>query len=448
MKSYQTKSLCPECKQLIDAEVFTKDNKVLMKKKCKKHGNFMCLLSSDAEYYENSLRFNKPGQRALHYETKVRKGCPDDCGLCPAHKQHTCLALIDITEQCNLNCPNCFASAGKGKHLTLKQIETMLDQLIKCEGKLDVLQISGGEPTIHPDLIKIIKLARKRPIRMVMINTNGLRIAQDKAFVKELAKFKAGFEIYLQFDGFKKETYKKLRGKDLRDIKLRAIENLAEAQIPITLVATIKKGVNEDEIGSIVRFALKTEWIRGITFQPITFVGRYDKDFDPKDRTTATCVIKAIEEQTQGLFKKSDFVPLPCPYPLCCSLTYAYVKNGKPMPITRNLDIDKYYDYVSNQIAFDPKRIIQKALARFPKLETFKALQDFSCCVPVKRLMLSRKERRDYANNTLRIVVKPFMDAYTFDIKRIEKCCIHFILPDKRLIPFCAHNILYRPKCQ
>jgi hypothetical protein len=447
MKINTTKSLCPKCKKLINAEIFSENNKVYMKKSCKKHGKFVCLLSSDAEYYINSLKFNKLGKKPLKYNSEIKRGCPNDCGLCPAHKQHTCIALIDVTEKCDLNCPTCYASSGTGKHLDIKTIEEMMDELVKCEGKVDVLQISGGEPTTHPEILEILKIARKKSVRMVMLNTNGLRIARDKEFVKQLGKFKGRFEIYLQFDGFKKSTFENLRGRDLRNIKFQAIENLLEQKIPITLVSTIKKGVNDDEIGAIVRFALKTKGIRGITFQPITFVGRYDKDFNPKDRETLTCVAEAIEKQTKGLFLKSDFVPLPCPYPLCCSLTYAYVKNGVPIPITRNLDMEKYYDYVSNQIAFNPKEIIKKAISRFPRAEAFESLKDFSCCIPVGKLIISKKERKDYADNTIRIVIKPFMDAYTFDIKRAEKCCIHFMLPNKKLVPFCVYNILQRKKC-
>lgn len=446
MLIYETKSLCPKCKKLIAAEVIEKNGKVYIKKNCKQHGNFLCLVSSDSDYFINSLKFNKEGKKPLKYNSKIDKGCPYDCGLCKAHKQHTCLSLIDVTEVCNLNCPNCYASSGKGKHLDLKQIETMMDELVACEGKLDVLQISGGEPTMHPQILDIIKMARKKPIRMVMMNTNGIRIARDKSFVKELAKFKGGFEVYLQFDGFRKETYENLRGIDLRKEKMDAINNMVENKIPMTLVSTIKKGVNEDEIGAIVKFAIRTEFVRGITFQPITFVGRYEKDFNPKDRTTLTCVIREVEKQTNGMFRKDDFVPLPCPYPPCCSLTYAYIKNGIPVPITRNLDIKKYYDYVNNQIAFNPKKIIAKAMERFPTAESFKAIKDFSCCMPFAKLAISRDERKKFANSTFRIVIKPFMDAYTFDLRRIEKCCIHFMLPSKKLVPFCVYNTLYR-KC-
>jgi len=445
-----TKSLCPRCKKLIDAEVFEKQGKIFMRKKCKEHGNFLSLISSDAEFYKKALEFDLPGQKSLFRETKRKKGCPNDCGLCEEHKQHTCLALIDITNKCNLSCQNCYASSeADGKFLSLKQISGMLDQYIKCEKNPDVLQISGGEPTLHPQILEIIKLARKNKILMIMLNTNGIRIAEDENFVKELSKFKGRFEVYLQFDGFKEETYRKLRGKNLLDTKLKAIQNLVKYKIPITLVATIKKGVNEDEIGSIIRFGLTTDFIRGATFQPIFFAGRHEKS-DIMNRITGTDVLRRIEEQTKGIFKKTDFIPLPCPHPACCIITYSIKIKNKIVPITRLIDVKKNLSYLGNQIAFSPKKIVKKALKNLfsasASLESIKTLKAFSCCIPYKNLILNKKNREEFANDAFRIVVKPFMDAYNFDIKRAQKCCIHFILPDKRFIPFCVYNNLYRGK--
>ena len=181
-----TRSICPECKRVIDAQIILRHNQVFMRKRCPQHGWFEGLISSDAQMYVGSSAFNKPGSLPLQFSTEVEEGCPLDCGLCPEHKQHTCLALIEVNTGCNLNCPVCFADAGEGFSLTLEEVERMLDRLLELEGEPEVVQFSGGEPTIHPDILEMVRAAKARGIPNVMINTNGVRIARDNRFLEEL----------------------------------------------------------------------------------------------------------------------------------------------------------------------------------------------------------------------------------------------------------------------
>ena len=201
----------------------------------------------------------KPGDKPLAFQNRTEFGCPYDCGLCPDHEQHSCLALIEINEHCNLTCPVCFAdsSPARSKHLPLATIERMLDALVASEGEPDLVQISGGEPTLHPEFFEILDAARARPIRHVMINTNGLRIAREPDFVARLAEHKRGLEVYLQFDSLERDALMNLRGADLRRVRQEALENLERHGISTTLVVTVKRGVNDDEIGEIVRHALR-----------------------------------------------------------------------------------------------------------------------------------------------------------------------------------------------
>src|SRR5579864_2604355 len=288
-----TNSLCHKCLKVVSAKVILQDNKVYLLKTCPEHGAMRTLLSSDASYYLSQTQYNKPGTLPRRFQTPVEKGCPLDCGLCTDHEQHTCLALIEITEACNLRCPTCFADSDIGRYSPLDEVERMLDTVVENEGYADVVQISGGEPTIHPQLLEILAMAKQKRIKALMINTNGVRIAKDEDFVRSLSAFKGNFEVYLQFDGFRQSTYEELRGLDLRDVKTQAIANLTRYEIPINLTATIKRGVNEDEIGQIVKFGVAEKMVRGITFQPITNVGRHG-DFNPLDRTTVPDVIHAI----------------------------------------------------------------------------------------------------------------------------------------------------------
>ena len=195
--------------------------------------------------------------------------------MCPDHEQHTCIGLLEVTRRCDAHCPVCFAGDGSRPELPLSTIASILDHYQASEeGAAEILQISGGEPTLHPDILEIIALAREKQIRYVMLNTNGKRLAADRDFVRALGQFRGGFEIYLQFDGFERQTHQYFRGEDLRAVKTRALEHLAEFGVPVTLVATLQRGVNDHEIGHLVEFGLNHPAVRGINFQPIIFSGR------------------------------------------------------------------------------------------------------------------------------------------------------------------------------
>ncbi|WIG61237.1 MAG: MoaA/NifB/PqqE family radical SAM protein [Ktedonobacterales bacterium] len=447
-----TNSLCPTCLKVIQAKVILQNNKVYLLKTCPEHGQMRTLVSSDAEYYLSQGQYNKPGTLPKHFQKKVEQGCPLDCGLCTDHEQHTCLALVEITEACNLRCPTCFADSDVGRFSPLEEVERMLDTVVENEGYADVVQISGGEPTIHPQIFEILEMAKKKRIRALMLNTNGVRIAKDEEFVRNLSAFNGNFEVYLQFDGFRESTYLDIRGIDLREVKEKALANLTKFGIPVNLTATIKRGVNDDEIGEIVKFGIAQKMVRGVTFQPITNVGRHD-DFDPLDRTTVPDVIHAIAEQTGGMFRKSDFVPLPC-HSDCISMTYAYVKGKKVKPLPRYLDVKQFLDVVGNSINFkvdDAREVIGSALTRLwsasMPLSTVNALRDFACCLPTAPQTLDQTEHGSVLyENMFRIVIIAFMDAWNFDVRSAKKCCVHNILPDGSIIPFCAYNTIHRPK--
>jgi uncharacterized radical SAM superfamily Fe-S cluster-containing enzyme len=395
--------------------------------------------------YKYSLAFNRPGKAPVEYASQVKYGCPDDCGICSQHQQHTCIALLEVTDGCNLSCSTCYAKAEGASFLNLEAIDFMLNQYVRCEGKPEVLQVSGGEPTLHPQLLKIIELAHSKNIHHLMLNTNGIRLAEDDALAKELSQL--NIELYLQFDGFEPATYEKLRGsREVFRLKQATLEKIAKYNIPTTLVPTLVKGLNDEEIGKIIYYAVKNRFIKGITFQPIIYLNN-NVAFNPLDRLTLPDVIKAIEKQTKSLFKASDFVPLPCSYPTCCSLTYAFIRGSEIIPVTRKIEVEKYLDYFCNRVITSPASILKKALeglwSMSASLNAMQVLKDFSCVcgMPFKPGILE-----ELKNNVLRIMVKPFMDAYTFDLKRAMKCCVHVLRPNGKLIPFCVYNNIYRTK--
>ena len=341
-----TRSICPECKTVIDAQVIIRDGRVFMRKRCPQHGWYEGLISSDAQMYVDSAKFNKPGTIPLDFSTEVNNGCPLDCGLCPEHKQHLCLALIEVNSACNLNCPICFANAGLGFSLTLEQVEGMLDRFVEIEGDPEVIQFSGGEPTIHPQLLDMIQAAKDRGIRQVMVNTNGVRLARDDRFLSDLSLLDP--VIYFQFDGLRKETSMTIRGEDLLDVKVQALDRLGQAGVTVVLVAAIEQGVNLDEVGGLVNFGLAHPAVRGVVLQPVTLVGRHI-DFNPMERVTIPDVIHGIVDQTRGQFVLEDFVPVPCCFPTCQVNSYIFVDGDKVVPLPRLLEIDRYLDYITNR---------------------------------------------------------------------------------------------------
>jgi len=442
-----TRSLCPECRRVVDAQVLIRDRAVYLRKYCPEHGWHEALVSSDADWYLNSLKFNKPGSIPYDFATKVKEGCPHDCGLCPEHQQHTCIGLIEITGRCNLSCPTCFADAGQGSDLSLPQVEAILNRLMVTEHEAEIVQISGGEPTIHPQILDILETAKSHNIRHIMLNTNGIRLAQDPDFVRQLAYYEP--TIYLQFDGLTARTYEVLRGRDLLAMKQAALDHLAEAGMYAILVATITQGVNDNEIGDILRYGLKHPAVLGTSYQPVTFCGRSQGEPDPLHRITLPDVLHKLEAQTEATFRVSDFFPVPCPHPACSACTYAYRDGDQVIPITRFVNVEDYLDFFTNRTLIDFSEEMKTALQSLWSTATImgadKTNNALSCAIC--NLSSPSPDSEALKERFFMVQVHGFMDEYSFDLKRLMKCCVHELLPDGRAIPLCAYNNLgYRQK--
>ena len=445
-----TRSLCPECRRVGDAQVLRRQGALYLRKRCPEHGWSQALVMSDADWTLHASRYNRLGAIPRGFATTVDRGCPHDCGLCPEHQQHTCVGLIEVTTRCNLSCPTCFADAGDpsptsgGYDLSVAQVETILDRFVQHEGRPEVVQISGGEPTIHPRILDILAAAQARDIRHVMINTNGLRIAQDPDFVDQLASY--GPSIYLQFDGLRESTHRALRGRDLRAVKEEALNRLSQTGMTVVLVATVAQGVNEDELGDVLQVGLEHPSVLGVAYQPATFAGRYvGQDQDPLHRLTMTGVLHELESQTEGLFRVSDFIPVPCPHPDCLACTYAYVGDEQVVPIPRLVNVEDYLDLIANRAAAELTDEVQQALealwstaAAVGSEDTTDHLTCVACGLDVSLPADPEALKRHF----FMVQVHGFMDRYTFDLERLMKCCVHQLLPDGRAVPFCAYNVL------
>ena len=438
-----TQSLCTTCLRRVDAKIVFEAGNVYMLKNCPEHGPEKVIIATDIEYYKNSRNHMKRSEMPLRFNTPTHFGCPYDCGLCTDHEQHSCLTVIEVTDRCNLSCPTCYAlsSPSFGRHRSLDEIEAMFDLIVKNEGEPDVVQISGGEPTVHPDFFKILDIAKTKPIRHLMLNTNGIRIAKDEEFVKKLAGYMPDFEVYLQFDSFKKEVLETLRGEDLRETRHKAIDNLNKYNLSTTLVVTLQKGQNTDEIGKIIEYALQQPCIRGVTFQPTQIAGRVE-GFNPQtDRITLTEVRQEILNQC-NIFTANDIVPVPC-NPDALAMAYALKIDGKVLPLTRFIDPSQLLDNSRNTIVYeqDPQlhaHMIQLFSTGNSVDCAHEELKELMCCLPkIQAPNLSY-------NNLFRIIIMRFIDAYDFDVRAIKKSCVHIVSKDQKIIPFETMNLFYR----
>jgi len=438
-----TLSLCPQCLRRVDAKIVFENDNVYMLKNCPDHGFSKVLIATDIAYYKNTRNYNKPSEVPLKFNTRTHYGCPYDCGLCNDHEQHSCLTIIEITDRCNLTCPTCYAMSSPhyGRHRTLEEVQQMLDIIVANEGTPDVVQISGGEPTIHPDFFAILDAAKQKPIRHLMVNTNGIRIAKDKEFAKRLASYMPDFEIYLQFDSFKPEALTALRGKDLSDIRLQALEHLNEYNLSTTLVVTLQKGLNDDEAGKIIEFALKQRCVRGVTFQPTQVAGRLEGFNAATDRITLTDVRQKILEQTD-IFQPNDIIPVPC-NPDALAMAYALKLNGQVFPMTRYVDPAHLLNNSRNTIIYEQDEALHQHMLKIfsTGISVDRAEENFKellCCLPqIHAPGLSYE-------NLFRIIIMRFIDAYDFDVRAIKKSCVHIVNKDGRIIPFETMNIFYR----
>lgn len=439
-----TNSVCSTCLQKVEAKIIFQDNNVYMLKRCREHGPEKVLISTDVDYYKRCREFIKPSEMPLRWNTPIKYGCPYDCGLCPDHEQHSCLTLLEITDQCNLECPICYAESSPKRQTwrSLEQIEKMLDAIIANEGEPDIVQISGGEPTTHPHFFEILDMAKSRPIKHIMVNTNGVRISSDKKFVERLASYLPGFEIYLQFDSFEKEALEELRGVDLRKVRQKAIDHLNEFNLSTTLVVTLKKGLNDAEIGKIIQYGLSQKAVRGVTFQPIQAAGRL-QHYDPAtDRLTLSEVRQMIIDQSE-IFQNEDMLPVPC-HPDCLAMGYALKTNDGPIPLTRLIDPDILLQGGRNTIVFErdeelKTRIFELFSTNHSPHTSALSLKQLLCCLP----LVSAPEEIAY-DNVFRVIIMQFMDAYDLDVRSVKKSCVHIAHPDGRIIPFDTFNLFYR----
>jgi 7,8-dihydro-6-hydroxymethylpterin dimethyltransferase len=443
-----TQALCTQCLRTVEAKIVFKDDRVYMDKWCPAHGMERVLVSDDQAYYRLCREvFVKPPEMPARFATPMQFGCPYDCGLCPDHMQHSCLSVVEITDHCNLRCPTCYAESGPERltHKPFEEVLRLLHAVVQSEGEADVVQLSGGEPTLHPDFFRILDAARALPIKHIMLNTNGLRIAQDAEFAQRLQGYGSGFEVYLQFDSFERDALMDLRGADLRRIREQALERLNALDISTTLVMTVKRGVNDHEIGAVIDFAARQPCVRGVTLQPVQNAGRAEAYAAATNRLTLSEIRRRMAEQSP-IFSLRDVVPVPC-NPDNLAMAYALKTADGLQPLTGLLDPQTLIEGAGNTIVFERDEQLKKHVFKLfstnhsPESQA-NCLSELLCCLPgISAPDLGYK-------NVFRVLIVQFMDALSMDIRALKKSCIHIaaITPEgeARMIPFESYNLFYR----
>ncbi len=430
----KTKSLCPICLVVTEAEIVSEGDCVYLKKDCPRHGRFDTVIwRGGADSYSSWGKNSQSGGGPEKILTEVAKGCPYDCGPCAAHTEGVCLALIEVTARCNLACPVCFASSGgkNGEEPGLDIIERRYRTILECCGPAPV-QLSGGEPTVREDLPDIVALGRDLGFDMIQINTNGVRLAEDWAYLERLRMYGTKV-LYLQFDGVTDDVYVAIRGTPLIDTKIKVLENCSKAGLGVVLVPTLIPGVNDTQIGAIVRFA--KQWmpvVRGVHFQPVSYFGRYPSSPDDKDRITIPEVLAALEIQTAGEIRALDFKPRISKDGHCAFAGFFVLGD-------RNL-----FTPVANASertnALKPAPAVRAFLGKYWSPAPTGSSPQPCSCTGAPQESLSDDLLNWVQTRSLTISGMPFQDVWNIDLQRLSGCCI-YVATEERLVPFCAYYL-------
>jgi len=472
-------SLCPDCLKIIPATIYEDGGKVWLRKRCDEHGEMVDLYSGSYDFYKRAERYAHDGKGVLNPQVeKESPVCPVDCGLCRLHLSHSALANIVLTNRCDLSCWYCFFYAGRVGYIyepTIGQLDEMF-RILRSERPIacNAVQLTGGEPTIREDLIDIIKLAKSHNIDHVQLNSNGIRLAREPGLVKAVKA--AGVNtLYMSFDGLTEKTNPKNHWE-----APQTIENCREVGLGIVLVPVVINSLNDHEVGDIVKYAFKNiDVIRGVNFQPVSLVGRMPRKERERARITIPDVIKRIEEQTDGQIRMEDFFPVPTEMVIsdfiealtkkpqydmsshfaCGAATYVFQNNGNLIPLTRFVDVEGFLEYLREKT--DELRAGKgKFLVGLKLLHTIGKFIDRKKIpkgLDMDKILFNVFVKHDYDAlgkfhmKSLFIGMMHFMDLYNYDIERVKRCCIHYAMTDKRIIPFCAFNVIpewYRDKNQ
>ena len=454
-----TTSTCGICGRLLPARILARGGGVYFFKWCPEHGPQEDLVCSDPDYHARTAKYHRAGAMPLAFSEGHGKPCPEACGLCADHEQHVCMPVIEITDHCDLACPVCLVVNNGSRHLSPAQVGAILDELARTEGQIDVVNLSGGEPTLNPDFREIVDLClARREILRVSVSTNGLVLLEDEGLLRFLAE--RDVVISLQFDGLGEGASRTLRGRALASLKLRLLEKARALDAPVSLTVTVAAGVNEEAPAQAAALLFANDHILSVTVQPAAYPGGEGKLARPPRPTTIPDVIGALDGCAGGRIRASDFCPLPCSHPACFSLAfYLKVEDGAFLPVNGLVEADQYLCMIQNRglLGTDAEsfRRIQDAVYELWSGPAALAPDSQKALGAVRQLLASATSCGGYApgrafsaaeRSIKSIFIHQFMDRHTFDLSRVRKCCTVYPQPDGRLVPACVRNCLESPR--
>ena len=424
----KTRSVCPVCWKTLPAERVERNGEIFLEKTCPEHGTFSAVI------WRNRLDYDAWRGDIAPLGEEEGKNCGSCAGLCREHRRHTCCTLLEVTSRCNMNCAFCFAEAGGvGEDPDIYRIKAQIFDLT-VPGET-FLQLSGGEPTVRDDLPEIVAFARKCGCRYVQLNSNGIRLAEDEEYVKALAKAGLSF-VFLQFDGTVDRIYEKLRRRPMMEIKKRCIENCGKYRIGVTLVPVIVPGVNADQIGEILRFAIRrSPVVRGVHFQPVSYFGRVPALPRDEDRFTPDELAAELVTQSGGLISPEDLSPSCCDHPLCgLHGDFAVMPDGTLYSLTRRNSRACGRALPEKDPALKNREFIGRRWSREKSGESRETAEEMPDMSDMDTF-LSRVRTHGFTITSMN-----FQDAGNLDVERLRTCSLH-VYKNGRHIPFCAYYL-------
>lgn len=451
-----TTSLCRVCKRSVDAELWRVADAVVLTKRCPEHGEQEALVSSDYAWYAHVMAQPAHLEAPLGDRRPIDQGCPYDCGACEAHEQRMHLPVVPITSACNLDCPICYThNKNEGAyHMPPEELDAILGHLKRMHPDQRIINLTGGEPTQHPQLLEIVRRCRDAGVRRVTISTHGIGLDDD--LCAALAEVDA--RIILSFDSFDDDVNEAMLGGRFGEAKMATLDRLAAHDVTTTLLPVLARGQNDDEVARFVDLALEREHVQSVEFHPMTFTGQSGASFDRAARYTTIDALRDLERTSGGRLKVSDFVPSPVAHPLCYLVTYLLkLDDGRWLPFPRFMPDAELRGLLARGLYLEPdtevedrlKDVINRLWAGDIACDDADEVLDV-----LKRLTremfapdLTHEQRMRVAErSTKAIYVHTHMDEETFDTDRIRQCCVSMPSADGSTIPSCAYNILYRER--
>ncbi|MDA8115788.1 MAG: radical SAM protein [Actinomycetota bacterium] len=453
-----TQSVCFECGRAVPALLFESDGKVFMQKECPLHGQRTGLVSGDADWYHRTMSFASPATAPKERMTTQVDGCPLDCGFCTAHQQRMYLPVVSITSACNLDCPVCYTLNRRQDSFFMAKDEfaRILEVIHRHDPNMQIINFTGGEPTLHPQFCELVEMCRQAGIHRITVSTNGLRLREDPELLSRLAELEA--RIVLSFNSFHEQPYRVSAGRNLLDEKLEILRLLDEHKLTTTLLTVVMAGVNDTEIGEIVRYVLESDFIVSSQIHTVTYTGQARTVFDRSTRLTTPDIIAAIAADNREIAQE-DFMPSPCAHPLCYSQCYLLkLDAGQTVPLRRFLSSERMWHLLEGSFYMEPTLQTEEILGdavneMWGRADPTKL--DHQVLAALRRLLralypsapISYQARQKIAEHQIKtIYISSHMDDENFDLERIASCCVSVPAADGRLIPTCAYNNIYRQR--